>query len=1308
LDQSKAITLNNTPQVINDSIGYGGDEYDDYSFTLTNSSFIRATLNGRSDMAEISILNDKKVILYKVNNYDNRALTIDGSLGAGKYVVRINSYGSAETPYSLNISSLLGLPTRIEKSDETLVTATNISTGVIPIVLNDRVGGYDSSGKYDGADFYRIQLDKTSFLRATLNGDGEATFAVYDLLDKNGQALRYSRTVDELALQAGTYYLKVNIPWELHTSKVANYSLNVSSVEIIDIAGSELSTAKELTIGTTPLNFSEWVGGADPVDLYKFNLKEDSFFQTSLYGLTGNADFCLFDKDGKVLLNADKQQIGLSARSGTSSETVYLPLAAGTYYLKVYSYSSPDSFYNLVLAANPIINLIEGNTAAPITPIGQFRAEYFNSVDPNIGSPVLVRNESIIDYTWGIGSPDLGVNADNFSVRWTGRFNFEQGSYLFRDRADDGIRIWVDGQLVINQWQNQGVADFGAYREMTAGLHQIKVEYYDRGAEATAKVWWQKSTPWTVNYFNQPKLPSGAQRTSFETIDTPTLNFSKNWGLGAPTNTPTDRFSAQFSTNRWLPAGLYKIQTQADDGVKVTIGGQQVIDRWSENGYFQNTGFFRSLGADVPINVEYYDNEGAASLNFNISSVDKFTDSVLPNTNWNSMVFTWDVSKGDRPPVDFFNGDFNNPNVIGITNLGSNVRPDGKPGFLADWGSGALNGDATRLPNDYFAVRAYTTAQFDGGEYLFRAKADEGFQISARNKATGQWFYITPQASWEASSTIYKEYTRILPQGSYDLYYHFYEKTGNASFDLNWVKNTRISVSVKDGDASETHKGKDKNPGVFTITRAGNSSQAVEVEYTYLEGEKAAKVGVDFTDDNFQNGIGKVIIPPGQSSVDIIVNIEDDILAELEETIEMRIKPNNAYQVSVLPSINTIKVQDNEHNTRQIDYAARPASNNVKALIGTEESLDQFMLDDPTTKDVDESKLKFNEKYALKTWDVDTSSRVISYSFYNKNSGVYDDGKYFELNIDIQDRIKEIFDMISKIINVNFQWVGDTKDSWGTLRYYGWENPDSKTFFAGTEQPERIIKGKEDENILGDIFLDPNKFELKDVSIGSYGYQALIHETLHALGLKHPGNYNADSVGNQLGPFLSLLDDNLDNTIMSYNDRDSNGNSTFIHVTTPMIYDIKALVFLYGARQDSLNSTYKLSYDDFTKTRKTLWDFGGTDTIDLSMISNSFDLGSQYRIDLRSNGVLSILSKYKNTQYQEKITGKIGGPATQYGVSISEGTLIENLITSSHDDEIFANEASNTFSGYYRGRSFGNDTYWYTNSSDTLDLSRAC
>ena len=814
IDKSKSITLTNTPQVINDWIGSGVDDYDDYSFTLTNTSFIRAILNGRSDGAALSLFNSEGVSILRDSSYYGSPLVLDTSLVAGKYVIRVSSYSYGKTAYSLNVSSSIGIPTFIERSDDTLTTATNIPTGVVPIVINDRVGGADIS------DFYRLQLDKTSFLRATLNGNRTDEPALYQILDKDGQLLDISffRT-NEFALQAGTYYLKVVYPYSPNSVK---YSFNLSSVEISDTAGSDLGAAKELVIGTTPLSSSEWVGGADPVDFYKFNLKESSFFQASLYGLTGNANFYLVDQDGKPLLNINKNQIGYSSNSGNSTENIYLPLAAGTYYLKIdylksSSYTTDqksfsDSFYNLVISANPIGDLVGSNTPIPIiTPINQFRAEYFNNIDPNIGTAVLVRNESSIDYNWGAGSPAAGVNADNFSVRWTGKFKFEEaGVYLFRNRADDGIRTWVDGQPIINEWNDHGATDYGAYLNMTAGEHDIKVEYYDRGADAVAKVLWEKGGVWTGIYFDKQDLTG--RLTSSESFSTTTPSFSKDWGVGGPKDTPTDRFSALFDTTRWLPAGFYKIETKADDGIRVKINYKTVIDRWLINGQSQDSGFFQWAGGDVPIRVEYFENEGSAALNFNIKRVEKFSDQVQPN-RWNATVFAWDPSQEDKPSVDFASGDFNNPNVIGITDLGSNVLSNGKQGFYGDWGSGALNKDGARLPNDYFAVRAYTTAKFDGGEYVFRAKADNGFQIFAKNQATGQWFYITPQASWEASSTKYKEYTYTLPQGSYDLHFHFYEKTGNASFDLNWEEGLRskkgetLTVASRSGFTSFLRQG---------------------------------------------------------------------------------------------------------------------------------------------------------------------------------------------------------------------------------------------------------------------------------------------------------------------------------------------------------------------------------------------------------------------------------------------------------------------------------------------------------------------
>jgi hypothetical protein len=119
-------------------------------------------------------------------------------------------------------------------------------------------------------------------------------------------------------------------------------------------------------------------------------------------------------------------------------------------------------------------------------------AEYHNSVDLS-GAPVLSRCEGQIADDWGTGSPAPGVNSDDFSVRWSGHFQFAAGSYTFTSTADDGIRVYVDGALEIDDWQDQPATGEHATVQLTAGLHTVEVDYYENAGQAVAKLSWEQS-----------------------------------------------------------------------------------------------------------------------------------------------------------------------------------------------------------------------------------------------------------------------------------------------------------------------------------------------------------------------------------------------------------------------------------------------------------------------------------------------------------------------------------------------------------------------------------------------------------------------------------------------------------------------------------------------------------------------------------------------------------------------------------------------------------------------------------------------
>jgi hypothetical protein len=118
--------------------------------------------------------------------------------------------------------------------------------------------------------------------------------------------------------------------------------------------------------------------------------------------------------------------------------------------------------------------------------------EYFGG--KKFGTPALQRVDARVQFDWGQAAPVSKVNFDHFQVRWTGavqpRFSER---YYFELVADDGVRLWVDGQLLIDQWDIRShQTKMRASIDLIASRkHDLKLEYFDASGKAFVSLYWQ-------------------------------------------------------------------------------------------------------------------------------------------------------------------------------------------------------------------------------------------------------------------------------------------------------------------------------------------------------------------------------------------------------------------------------------------------------------------------------------------------------------------------------------------------------------------------------------------------------------------------------------------------------------------------------------------------------------------------------------------------------------------------------------------------------------------------------------------------
>lgn len=265
------------------------------------------------------------------------------------------------------------------------------------------------------------------------------------------------------------------------------------------------------------------------------------------------------------------------------------------------------AFLTLVLATYPLTASAEPFRAG-------WRAEYYDNPALH-GQPVLSRVDADVNHDWGLGSPALEIPDDHFSARWTTRRHFEAGTYLFFLTVDDGARIWLDGNLIVDAW------DVG-YKEKIqnrirfdqSGEHEIQVAYFEDVGKAMIKLETLKLggeddivNAWVGEYFNNRNLEGSPV---FVRQDG---GIRFDWGLGAPADKiAKDNFSIRWTRSIYLREGWYHFRVQHDDGMRIYVDGKIIYESWYDQEVSYRTGMVPLKGGYRTFVIEYYDHVGNA------------------------------------------------------------------------------------------------------------------------------------------------------------------------------------------------------------------------------------------------------------------------------------------------------------------------------------------------------------------------------------------------------------------------------------------------------------------------------------------------------------------------------------------------------------------------------------------------------------------------------------------------------------------------------------------------------------------------
>lgn len=325
-----------------------------------------------------------------------------------------------------------------------------------------------------GGEMYGIQIQRESLPRCVLqlmHFDGETVLV---MLDDRGER---QGSVEWLCPADGQYSFAVTAYSDDHTG-----SFRVLVLALPD----PCAQAMELTSSTGILAYSNKF--AQPPTECVWNLHCTDNEMATIY-------FTAFHTSRRGVLQVYDGQ----NTHGEPITSLYGPLGASG----AGAFETEQSSMHLVYSTESLTVEqfeLEYRCNSPVFQIedcvpGQFLVSYFANPQFQGDSAQAVCSEPLIDFNWGQGGVDmLTGQVDNFSIRWSGSLDFEPANYIFFSRSDDGSRVLVDREIVLDHlqdccatWHSEGIG-------LVAGHHEIVYEFVEYGSEAYCTLTWMRAS----------------------------------------------------------------------------------------------------------------------------------------------------------------------------------------------------------------------------------------------------------------------------------------------------------------------------------------------------------------------------------------------------------------------------------------------------------------------------------------------------------------------------------------------------------------------------------------------------------------------------------------------------------------------------------------------------------------------------------------------------------------------------------------------------------------------------------------------